>query len=79
METNTEKLNIVETFLDGEVNALSASSNQIGNVKSKERKEISIVSNLEETPKRYMLVLLSGTKNCKSNTRNFLCSRVNGW
>lgn len=78
METNTEKLNIVETFLDGEVNALSASSNQIGNVKSKERKEISIVSNLEETPKRYMLVLLSGTKSCKSNTRNFLCSRVNG-
>lgn len=78
METNTEKLNIVETFLDGEVNALSASSNQIGNVKSKERKEISIVSNLEETPKRYMLVLLSGTKNCKSNTRNFLRSRVNG-
>ena len=78
MEANTEKLNIVETFLDGEVNALSASSNQIGNVKSKERKEISIVSNLEETPKRYMLVLLSGTKSCKSNTRNFLCSRVNG-
>lgn len=78
METNTEKLNIVETFLGGEVNALSASSNQIGNVKSKERKDISIVSNLEETPKRYMLVLLSGTKSCKSNTRNFLCSRVNG-
>ena len=64
-----EKSNTVGKFLDGEVNALSASSNRIRDGKSKQRKESSTVSVL--TPRRYTLVLLSDAKNFKSNTGSF--------
>ena len=48
-----EKSNIVGTFFNGEVNVLSASSNQIRDGKSKERKESSTVSSRRDPEKTY--------------------------